>query len=161
MKKLILPLAILAMAALLGGAVALDCVRLAADGHGRVLFADGQMATQEIRLVKALDNSAKKSPEVESSITNLRSIHDRRARIEAYDALVATFRNSLSGKIDPTNPLDRKFMDEAAGAINRREVAQKRYDEELAVYQNYLNSWRGSVARMFSSQARSDSKPSL
>src|SRR5436190_1214979 len=61
---------------------------------------------------------------------------------------------------DATNPLDRKFMDDAAGAMNRREVAQKQYDEELAAYQNYLNSWRGSVARLFSSQARSDAKAS-
>jgi DNA mismatch repair ATPase MutS len=160
MRKLILPLAILAMAALLGGAVALDCLRLAWDGHSRVLTADGQMAAQEIRLVKALNNSAKKTPEVESSIASLKSKHDRRARIEAYDSLVASFRNSLSGKIDPTDPLDRKFMDEAAGAINRREVAKKQYDEELAAYQNYLNSWRGRVARVFSSQARSDSAQS-
>ena len=157
MRKLILPLAILAMAALLGGAVAVDCVRLALDGHSRVLAADGQMAAQEIRLVNALNNSAKKTPEVESSITNMKSIHDRRARIEAYDSLVATFRNTLSGKIDPTNPLDRKFMDEAAGAINRRDVAQKQYDEEWTVYHKYLNSWRGRVARVFSSQARLDS----
>ena len=157
MRKLILPLAILAMAALLGGTVAVDCVRLALDGHRRVLAADGQMAAQEIRLVNALNNSAKKTPEVESSITNLKSIHDRRARIEAYDSLVATFRNTRSGKIDPTNPLDRKFMDEAAGAINRRDVAKKQYDEEWAAYQKYLNSWRGRVARVFSSQARLDS----
>jgi hypothetical protein len=56
--------------------------------------------------------------------------------------------------------MDRKFMDDAAGAMNRREVAQKQYDEELAAYQHYLNSWRGSVARMFSSQARLDAKVS-
>ena len=69
MRKLILPIALLAMAALLGAAVAIDCVRLAADGHSRVLVADGQMATQETRLVNVLANSPKTTPEVQSAIS--------------------------------------------------------------------------------------------
>jgi hypothetical protein len=156
MRKLILPLSILAMATLLGGAVALDCVRLAADGHGRVLYADAQMATQEIRLVNVLANSSKTTPEVQSAISILKSIHGRQARMQAYDALVASFQKTMSGKVDATNPLDRKFMDEAAGAINRREVAQKQYDEESRIYQDFLSSWRGSVAKRFYLEARRD-----
>jgi hypothetical protein len=156
MKRVVLPAALLAMAALLGGAVALDCVRLAADARHRVEYADGQMAVQEIRLVNALKNSAKSTPEVESAVTDLKSIRKRRDRMLAYDSLVASFRNTLSGKIDPTNPLDRKFMDDAAGAINRREIAEKQYDDEAAAYQRFLTSWRGSVARLFSAQARKD-----
>ena len=48
----------------------------------------------------------------------------------------------MSGGVDPTNPLDRKFMDDMAGAINRREIAEKPYDDELAAYQQFLNGWR-------------------
>jgi hypothetical protein len=156
MRKLILPMALLAMAALLGAAVAIDCVRLAADGHSRVLVADGQMATQETRLVNVLANSPKTTPEVQSAISILKSIHGRQARMQAYDGLVASFHKTMSGTVDATNPLDRKFMDEAAGAINRRDVAQKQYDEESAAYQGLLNSWKGRVAKIFSSQARQD-----
>jgi hypothetical protein len=160
MKKLALPLAILAMAALLFGAVALDCVRLAADLHSRVAYADGQMATQEIRLMNVLTSSAKTTPEVQSAVAALKSIHGRQTRIEAYDALVASFRKTMSGAIDATNQLDRKFMDDAAGAMNRREVAEKQYEGELARYQNYMNSWRGHVAQAFVSQTPLGPKPS-
>ncbi len=47
-------------------------------------------------------------------------------------------------------------MDDTAGAINRRQVAEKPYDEELAAYQAYLKSWRGTIARMFSPVACAD-----
>jgi hypothetical protein len=156
MRKLIVPLALLAMAALLGTAVVRDCVRLAADQHSRVLVADSQMAMQEMRLVTILENSAKTTPEVYAAISTLKSIRGRQARMQAYDALVASFQKTMSGKIDATNPLDRKFMDEAAGAINRREVAQKRYDEESTVYQDFLNSWRGSIAKRYYLEAQRD-----
>ena len=126
-----------------------DCVRLAADQNNRVLVADGEMVTQEIRLVKMLANSPKTTPEVYAAISTLKSIHGRQARIQAYDALVASFNKTMPGKIDATNPLDRKFMDEATGAINRRDVAQKQYDEEASDYLDFLNSWRGSIAKRF------------
>ena len=158
MKKLIIPLAIVVMLALLGAAVAWDCIRLAADAHHRVLLADGEMIKQEIRLVNLLAGSAKTTPEVQSAIANLKVIRDRQSRMEAYDLLVASIRKTTSGIADPTNPLDRKFMDDIAGAINRREMAERQYDDELSAYRDFLRSWRGSVARTFSSQARVDSK---
>ena len=156
MRKLILPLALLAMAALLGAAVAIDCVRLAADGHNRVLLADSDMKKQEMRLADVLLSSSKVTPEVQAAISTLKAIHGRQGHIQAYDALVASFHKAMSGTVDATNPLDRKFMDEAAGAINRRDVAQKQYDEESTAYQGLLNSWKGRVAKMFSLQARQD-----
>ncbi|MCP6725939.1 hypothetical protein NL526_28170, partial [Klebsiella pneumoniae] len=64
-----------------------------------------------------------------------------------------------STSVDPTNPLDRKFMDDVAGAINRREIAEKSFDEEWAAYQEFLNGSLGRIARWFSSQARVDAEP--
>ena len=66
----------------------------------------------------------------------------------------------MASKIDPTNPLDRKFMDDIAGAINRRDVAQKQYDEESAAYQSHLTGVRGGLAKTFSPHARADANPS-
>jgi hypothetical protein len=149
MRKFVVPLALLLMAVLLGTAVVRDCVRLAADRNSRVLVADGQMATQEIRLVKILENSPQTTPEVSAAISTLKSIHGRQARVQAYDALVASYRKTMPGKLDATNPLDRKLMDEADGAINRRDVAQKQYDAEASDYLDFLNSWRGSIVKKF------------
>ncbi len=149
MRKLIVPIALLLMGILLGTAVVRDCVRLAADRNNRVSVADGQMMTQEFRLVTMLENSPKTTPEVYAAISTLKSTKSRQARIQAFDALVASYRKTMPGKLDPTNPLDRKLMDEADGAINRRDVVQKQYDEEASEYLDFLNSWRGGIAKKF------------
>jgi hypothetical protein len=156
MKKLIIPLAILAMGLLLGAAVVADCLRLAADARERVALADAEIEKHERRLVKLLDGWAEKSPVVAAAIATFEAADGPTARNEAYERLVASFHQSEPKDLDPTNPLDRKFMDDTAGAINRHEVAQKPYDEESAAYRQFLASWKGAVARRFSSQARAD-----
>ena len=156
MKRLILPLALLAMAALLGAAAAWDCVRLAADARRRVELADQEMQKHELRLIKRVSGPPQLSSEVQTAIEKYQGARDRAARHDAYDEFVASFRKSSTAKIDPTNPLDRKLMDDIAGADNRREIAQKQYDEELAAYRRFLQSARGRVARWFSSQSRRD-----
>jgi hypothetical protein len=154
-KKLIVPLAIVAMLALLGAAVAWDCVRLAADARNRVALADAEMKKHEERLLKLLAASPKSTPEMQSAVAAYKEATTPEARRDAYDRLVAAFRNAPNA-VDPTNPVDRKFMDDIAGAINRREVAQKPHDNEVAVYHAYLNSTRGRIARFFSPQASTD-----
>ena len=52
-------------------------------------------------------------------------------------------------EVDPTDPLARKFMDDVAGAINRREVAEGPFNVEEGAYRAYMNSVRGKVARCF------------
>jgi hypothetical protein len=156
MRKLIVPLAMLAMAILLGAAVAIDCVRLANDAAHRVELADAEMVKNEIRLVTQLEQSTKTTPDVHAAIENLKAIHDRPSRLAKYDSLVSSFRNTMSAKVDPNNPLDRKLMDDLAGAMNRRDVAQKQCDIELADYQAFINSWRGKVAQAMSTSVRRD-----
>jgi hypothetical protein len=51
-------------------------------------------------------------------------------------------------------------MDDAAGAINRRQVAEKPFDAEEAAYLAYLASWRGQIAQWFSPTARADARSS-
>jgi hypothetical protein len=157
MRKLIVPLALLAMGLLLAAAVAIDCVRLAHDAYYRVELADAEMAKNEIRLVKQMEGRPKTAPEVEAAIEKVKLSRDRAERIAAYDSIVAVFRNSTSAELDPNNILDRKFTDEAAGAMNRRDVAQKLYDAERSAYDAYMNSWRGRIARIFSPAVRAGS----
>jgi hypothetical protein len=158
MKQLIVPLAIVAMVALLGAAAAWDCVRLAADARHRVALADQDMQKHELRLVKLLTARENSSPELQSAASTYQAANTATARHEAYEQLVAIIRSKKANGVDATNPLDRKFMDDVAGAINRREIAEQPYDEELAAYQQFLNSFRGGVARMFSVRARTDWK---
>jgi hypothetical protein len=157
MKRYLLPLIFFAAFGLLAVAIAVDCVRLAGDARHRVRLADDELAKYEDRLATLLANSPHVTPEVKTAIAAYRTAADPPARQAAYRQLVATFQQTMSGSVDPTNPLDRKFMDETAGAINRREVAEQPFQEESAAYQQYLASWRGQIARLFSPTARADS----
>jgi hypothetical protein len=159
MKKLVLPLAILAMVGAVLGAFALDSARMAADARHRADLADGELRKHEERLLTLLAGSDRRSPEVGSAIMAYESAEDLPARHAAYAQLVARCRQTTSTSIDPTNPLDRKFMDDIAGAINRREIAEKPFQDEWTAYEEFLNTLRGRVARWFSPQARADWKP--
>ena len=156
MKRNLLPLLFLAAFSLLAVAVAVDCVRLAADARDRVRMADDELKKHEDRLATLVAGSPQLSPEAKIALATYRTADDPTARHAAYEQLVTNFRQTMSQTIDATNPLDRKFMDDTAGAINRREIAEKPYEEESAAYQAYLRSSRGRIARMFSSAARAD-----
>jgi hypothetical protein len=158
MKRNLLPMMFLSAFALLAVAIAVDCVRIAGDYRERVALADAEVAKQETRLVKLLESSPQVTPEVTAAIASYRGAKDWPARHEAFETLAASFQKTMAGKLDATNPLDRKFMDDVAGATNRRQVAEKPFDVEEAAYRSYLASWRGQIAQWFSATARADAK---
>lgn len=153
MKKLVIPLAILAMMLLLAAAFAWDSVRYANSVRARVALADSEVKKHEARLVKLLSDSGKSTDDVKADLATYRSAGNVLARQDAYERLVGDFQKTMASELDPTNPLDRKFSDEVVGTQNRRKVAMKAYDDESAAYQEFLNGFRGRVAKMFSSQA--------
>jgi hypothetical protein len=156
MKKSVIFVALGVMAILLAAAVIWDSLRYANNAHERVMVADGEMRKQERRLIDLVAGSAGVTPEVKAAIAAYQEGESPSLRREAYDKLVTSFRQTMSATVDPTDPLGRKFADEIAGAINRREVAQKQYDAEWAAYHDALSSFRGRVARLFFGQARAD-----
>lgn len=149
-KKLIVPGALIGMAALIFVAIIVDCVRLANDARHRVELADQELLKHEQRLVTVLKGAPERSSEVQAAIERHESASEILARHEAYQQLVTAFQSTMADKLDATNPLSRKFMDDAAGAINRRQVAEKAYDEELRAYKEFMNSWRGQLGGAFS-----------
>jgi hypothetical protein len=155
MNKIIIAGALLAMAALIGGAFVADCMRIAGDAHERVELADQELAKHEARLVKTLEGFNERTTEVDAALKEYAEAWDLKPRHAAYEKLVASFQQTMSSKIDPTNPLQRKFMDDVAGAINRREIAEKQFDAEWTAYREFMNSRRGEVASAFSSKLES------
>ncbi len=139
------------MLALIAAAFALDCVRLANQARERVDLADQELIKHEQRLVKLLSDRNDVSPEVQAAIATHQGATNMSARHEAYDQLLTAFRQTMQSEVDPTNPLDRKFMDDIAGTINRREIAAEPYDAERSALDHYLSGTRGAVAQWFSS----------
>ena len=158
-KRTLVAVAAFAMLALIAAAFAVDCVRLAAQARRRVDLADQELVKHEQRLVKLLTGSAALSSEVQLAITAYRAADRSTARHAAFDQLLIAFRQTMNRSIDPTNALDRKFMDDVAGAINRRELAEPPYDAEMSAYQDYLSGSRGAVARWFAPPDRTHGNP--
>ncbi len=156
MKKSYLILALAAMALLVFAAFTWDSVRRVDQARRRMEMADSDMRTNEQRLIKLLSGTPDVGAKLQSAVEAYEAAGDIPTRHDAYDELVARFRQVGPSEIDATNPLDRKFMDDIAGAINRREVSQKEYEIEHAAYRKSLDGFRGSLARIFSSQSRED-----
>jgi hypothetical protein len=161
MKKLVLPGAVVVMLVVLAGAFALDCLRYAASARQRVALADDEMRKHEQRLVGLLTTGQGTTPELQAALAaHSEAAGSMRNRHAAYRKLAAVALGSTSNA-DPKDPLARKRMDDIAGAINRRDVAEKQYEVEAAAYQQFLGKFMGSVAKVFSSQARADGRPAL
>lgn len=156
MKKSVLLLALAAMVLLVFAAFAWDSVRRVDQTRRRMETADSDMRRNEQRLIKLLSGTPDVGLKVQSAIEAYEAASDIPTRHDAYDELVARFRQVGPSEIDATNPLDRKFMDDIAGAMNRREVSQKEYEIERAAYRKSLDGFRGRLARIFSSKSRED-----
>ena len=147
--------AVVALAALNVAAFCVDCVRLADAAAARVALGDSDMEKQEARLAKLLTSDANVSGATKEAVAAWQkavSQEDRTARQAAYDKLVAAARSAVAP--NPTDPLERKFADDVAGAINRRQVAEKPYEDEQAAYDAFLKTFRGRVAKWFAPPAR-------
>jgi hypothetical protein len=158
-KRYLVAIAAFGMLALIAAAFVLDCVRLAEQAHRRVDLADQELAKHEQRLVKLLTGSSALSSDVQLAINAYQAADILSARHIAFDQLLTTFRQTMNQTVDPTNVLDRKLMDDLAGAINRREIAESPYEAEMSAYQDYLSGSRGAVARWFSLQDRANWNP--
>lgn len=162
MKKLVIPGVVVAMLVLLSGAFVLDCLRYAASARQRVTLADEEMRKHEERLVGLLSAGQGTSPELQAALSAYNeAAGSMRNRHAAYRKLSTLALSSTSGKADPNDTLARKRMDDIAGAINRRDVAEKQYEVEAADYKKLLDGFMGSVAKAFSAQARADARPVL
>ncbi len=152
MRTLVIAVA-LGLVGLIAAAFVFDCHRLALQARSRVDVADQELAKHEQRLVKALAGAGQLSPDVQAALSAYEAAAEQPARHDAYDALVAAVRKSAndpSVAVDPTDPLARKFQDDVAGAINRRERALPPYEAELAAYHDFMRGSRGAVVSWFS-----------
>jgi hypothetical protein len=157
MKKLVLPIAIVLMMVLIAAAYVWDSVRAAASARHRVDLADQEMQRHEQRLLKLLTEHPEATAEVKAAVASFQNDADTpQKRRDAYAQVVASFNSTMAVEIDATNPLKRKFIDDVTGAMNRREIAQKQYDEESTAYQRFLGGFRGRLARLLSPSARAD-----
>lgn len=147
MRRLAIPLALLAMAALVASAFVWDCARLDGNHRQRVALADDALRTNEERLVQALRGLGAPAPELQAALDAHAEAADRDARHAAYAQLRAAAERALAQAPNPDQPATRKVLDEAAGAINRRRVAEPEYQAGVAALAEWRQGFRGAIAR--------------
>ena len=144
------------LVALVAAGFAVDSYRLASAARAQVRLADVDLARHEQRLAKLLGDFATVTPEVRASIAAYEGADAPAARRDAYAAMVGAFRRTMADNVDPDNPLNRRFMDDVAGTINRHEVAEEPYERIWGEYQLTLAGIRGAIARTLSSEFAQD-----
>ncbi|MBX3412173.1 MAG: hypothetical protein KF708_05590 [Pirellulales bacterium] len=149
MKYIILPLSVVVMSGLIASAFVWDCVRLDRRYAAQLSAVDGELLKHETRLITAVQGMPRVPDDVNAAIEQYRAAGGRKDRHAAYATLKSTTERSLNTSLDPTNPLARRVMDDVAGAINRRSLAEKPYGDAQGQYQAWQNSFRGRVAGNF------------
>jgi len=145
---------LVAAAAVFGGAMtgawAWDCARLVRVADDAVAEADREVRRHEERLLSALAGFDDDAPELRHAAAAYRDAHGGVARRRAYGDVVAAARRVLLARNDPTDPLARRFADDVAGALNRRDVADRHFDEVVAACRALSGSFRGRLGRRVS-----------
>lgn len=149
MKRLVIPIGLLAMAVVVAVAFVWDCVRIDGDHREQVALADADLQRNEDRLVQALRGLGEPSPALQVAIDAHASAKSRDARHTAYGRLRAEAEQALTQVKDPNQPAARKVIDDVSGAINRRRVAEQAYQQSVAALDQWRGTFRGATARRF------------
>ena len=140
MRKLILVIAVFVMGGIIVGAFAMDSVRLTLAARERVADADEALKTAEIRLVRTLSAWGDAPESVKSAIQAYQAAKTPEERRGAYDGLVAATQQAITSQ-----PPIATTKDDIAGAINRRVVAERPFNEVKEEYDRWLKTTRGRL----------------
>ena len=144
MRKLLLVLGVLVLAAIMAGAFVMDSVGLTMNIHDEVNAADEAMKVAETRLVRTLSGWPEAPASIKSALQMYAEKSSREDRREAYDSLVAVTQQALQSS-DPAQHPPQALKDDIAGAINRRAVAERPYREVESEYQAWGKTLRGRI----------------
>lgn len=138
----------LAFALLLTAAVAWDAVRGLRVTHRLVVDNDREIRLQEERFLSNLAPVGVTPEDVRDETARFRQAQSRTERESVFQELIVRI-GSLK-PIMPGDPVARRAADEYAGALNRRQVALRRYQEAATEYNAASQTWTGRLARCLS-----------
>ena len=154
--QVVLPIALLAMSAIIAAAFSIDCVRVADQAGERAQVADRELKDLEQRTIDLLKKDTDLPPGLRERLNENRQYYDGDDPDQDIAARHAWFE-SLAGRmfpveVDPTGTASgpaRHRNDQIAGLVNRWRIARAAYIEERAQYDRLLHSFRGQTALQF------------
>jgi hypothetical protein len=127
-----------AFALCLAVALALDSVRALRGARSDLAEADRELRLHEERLVSIMDGVPDAGQAVHAATAAWARAEDRTARHAAYRTLATTARHVAA--------IEGRLGDQIAGALNRHDIAQRRYDDAEALCQSLASTSRGHLA---------------
>lgn len=119
-------------------ALALDSVRALRRARVDLAAADRELRLHEERLVSILNGSPDVGERVHAATAAWTQAQARTARHATYRALATTARDIAT--------IEGRLGDQIAGALNRHDIAQRRYDDAEALCQSLASTSRGHLA---------------
>lgn len=146
MKKfLVLGTGILMMLALLAGAFCLDAVRLTREAEAPVAVVDDELQSQENRFLQALSSWSAAPQTLKPLVESLAKASSRDVRHKEFNVLVAATNRALQDAARAGQTPPATINDNLAGAVNRRTVIDRQYQEKVAALRQFQQSFIGQV----------------
>ena len=146
--KKVIVIAVLIFTALLLIAIVFDARSSALKEFNDIAALDEEIKRHES---KAIDQLTALEIADETTLTQLNSYRSAGAgqeRQQQFNALIAHAQAELVKRADASDPLKRRIVDEFLGALNRRQVVEKRYTDLVAQYNGSGDSWGKSLGRL-------------
>jgi hypothetical protein len=124
-----------------------DSARALSSADAAVEERDAYLKAQEERFISLLASLPEQGPELPRIISEYKQSPDRRTRHAAFEKLVAASQKQMFAEVDPTDPLKRRFADDFAGALNRRQIGKGFFDQAVAEYDALAQTTRGKAGR--------------
>jgi hypothetical protein len=127
-------------------AFAWDSVRALRAAREDVAEVDRELRLQEERLVSLVGGVPGLSERVRAEARAWSEADGRSARHAAYDTFVDDVRSDVLANLDAEDPNARRLADGVAGALNRRDIAFRSYDDGMTACRMVAATRRGRVA---------------
>jgi hypothetical protein len=135
----------LAFLTLLAGAIAWDVQRELRNVYRLVLESDREVRDQEVRFISNLPPIGIRPQDFQAEIARFQQASGTSEREAAFQELILAI-----GQLKPTasgDPIARRAADEFAGALNRRQIARRCYQEAANRYNETSKGLKGNLAR--------------
>lgn len=110
---------------------------------------DSELKLQEARYIREISSF----PDLPGKVTeNIRRYQEAQAisiRHQLFGDLTTEAQKFLLGRDASSNQLQRKILDELSGALNRRQIAERHFQEALRECKQTMSSFRGTIGGVF------------
>lgn len=143
--KKVIAISIATFIVLLLVAIAFDARTSALKEFNEIANLDQEIKRHEGKVIDQLAVLDISDSATVALLNSYRSAESSQERQRQFSALIAHTQAELVKRSDASDPLKRRVVDEFLGALNRRQVVERRYSDQVAQYNRSGDSWGKSL----------------